>query len=208
MAKVLKFWNQLSTRERIFITTAVIIGLIFLFVNYIFDPIYASYQNFQSDLQTQKSILKRYQHLVSSEDKAREKLRKIKAIEQGIDQVLLQSSTSDLANAELQGIIKTLAQKADITFTRITPNKAVEADGFYEVSLKLPFDGTIQQLQTLLYEIDAAPQVFQIKSMSIRTQQHKKEENNLRIEMVVAAYIRSGEQSEGEESEQNQPEVN
>ncbi len=197
MAKFVKAWQQLSIREKRIIGIALLIALIFIFVNYIFDPIYATYQGKQNELKSQKVLLKKYEHLIANQDKAREKLRVIKAIKNGVDEVLLENKTSDLANAELQGIVKNLAQKANVKFTRITPNKAGEMEGFLEISLKLPFVGTIPQVQTFLYELETAPQLFYIKSMSVRTQ--RKDANKLRIEMIISAFIRAEAEVENDE---------
>jgi len=199
MAKLLKIWQQFSVREKRIIILAVIIGLVFIFANYIFDPIYAKYQNMHNELKSQKLLLKRYEHLISDEDIARDKLMTIRSFDQGIDKVLLKGATSELANAELQGIVKNLATKAEISFTRISPEKNIEHDGFLEIGLKLPFNGTIQDIEKFLYEIEAAPQLFYIKSMYIRTQRRKRW--NLRVEMVISAFIRSKTEVDSDEDD-------
>ncbi len=193
MAKLSRFWQQLSSRERVIISIGIVIGIIFLTVNYVFDPIYAAYQRMQDDLEAQQNLLKRYEHLVETSDKARDKLLKMKTIEQGISQILLDSETSDLANAELQGLVKTIAQKADISFSRITPNKSIEENGFIEVGLKVPFKGTIRQIELLLFELEQAPKFIQVKKLFVRNQRSNQTE--LDVDLELAAFIRGGAES-------------
>lgn len=199
MAVLFSFWKNLSVREKTLIGAALAIAVIFVGINYIFDPIYASFENKKEQLETRNQLLKRYEHISQSEERARTKLEKIGLIESSIQGGLLKESNPDLANAELQGIVKDLAKKADIKFTRITPTKPVTEDGYMLITLKLPFNGSIKQIAKFLYELETAPQFFDIPSMTIRTRRRDKE--LLRVEMEITAFIKAP-------SEESEPEAN
>ncbi|MCD4655525.1 type II secretion system protein M [bacterium] len=144
--------------------------------------------------------MKKYEHLAQTADRARDKLHKIGMIQSTINRGLLSETNPDLANAELQGLVKELAKKADIKFTRLTPSKPVEKNGFLLISLKLPFNGTIKQIAQFLHEIETAPQFFNISSLTIRTRRREKE--FLRVELEITAFIKAPEEeSESEKSD-------
>lgn len=189
MAGLVSYWKNLAPRERNLISIALLIGLMFVSVNYIFDPLYASYESKKSQLEAKEQLLKKYEYLAQTTDRARDKLVKIQMIESSISKGLLSESTPDLANAELQGIVKELAKKANIKFTRITPSKTVEEDGYLLISLKLPFNGSIKQVSQFLYELETAEEFFDITSLSIRTR--RREKTQLRVELEITAFIKA-----------------
>ena len=163
-------------------------------VNFVFDPLFKSYENKKGRLSSREELLNRYELLLGTADRAREKLEKIASIESSINEGLLKGVNPDLANADLQGIAREIAAKADISFTRISPNKSVEQDGFVLISLKLPFNGTIKQLVTFLHEVEASPYLLSIPSISIRSQ--RRDKDILRIEVEMTGYIRSPQENE------------
>ncbi|MBN1297602.1 type 4a pilus biogenesis protein PilO [bacterium] len=187
MAVLFSFWKNLSSREKVLIGAALLVAVLFVGINYVFDPLYDSFELKKKQLDSRNQLLKKYEHIAQSEDRARDKLQRIGKIELSIQEGLLKETNPDLANAELQGIVKELAKKADIKFTRITPSKPVEESGYLLISLKLPFNGSIKQITKFLYELETAPQFFDIPSMTIRTRRRDKEV--LRVEMEVTAFI-------------------
>jgi len=193
-----KYWQERSAREKKIIIIAVVIGLIYAGVTYGFDPMYSEYQSNKRDLKAQKELLDRYRQLQKNADKAREKLLEAQAMKQGINAILLKSTTADLANAELQGLLKDLAQKADLSFSRINPQKEEIKDIYVEISISLPsVSGTIMQLQQFLIELEKAPQFFKIKKLEIQQQRRHRREHNanmLNIEMEISAFIRATEE--------------
>ncbi|HPQ41875.1 MAG TPA: type II secretion system protein GspM [bacterium] len=189
MAVLFSFWKNLSTREKTLVGVALSIAVIFIGINYVFDPMYESFERKKEQLENRRQLLKRYEHISQSADRARDKLERIGSIEASIEGGLLKETNPDLANAELQGIVKDLAKKADIKFTRITPSKPVKEDGFMLITLKLPFNGSIKQISKFLYELETAPQFFEIPSVSIRTRRRDKE--FLRVEMEITAFIKA-----------------
>jgi len=198
MAGLVSYWKNISSRERTLIGIAFLIALIFVGVNYVFDPIYAKYESKKSQLETKEELLKKYEYLAQSSERAKDKLRKIHMIESSISQGLLSETNPDLANAELQGLVKDLAKRADIKFTRITPTKSEEEDGFLLISLKLPFNGTIKQVSKFLYELETAPQFFDISSLTLRTR--RRDKSLLRVEMEITAFIKAPEEESDTEN--------
>ncbi len=194
MAGMIRFWKNLSIREKTMIGLAIGIALVYLMVNFVFDPLFKSYENKKGRLSSREELLNRYELLLGTADRAREKLEKIASIESSINEGLLKGVNPDLANADLQGIAREIAAKADISFTRISPNKSVEQDGFVLISLKLPFNGTIKQLVTFLHEVEASPYLLSIPSISIRSQ--RRDKDILRIEVEMTGYIRSPQENE------------
>ncbi len=192
-----KYWEKRTSRERKIIAVALVIGAIYAGVTYGFDPMYSKYQANKRELQAQRELLERYRQLQRNADKAREKLLETQALKQGISEILLQSDTADLANAELQGLLKEIAQRADLTFSRINPQKEEIVNSFVEISISLPaVRATILQLQLFLIELEKSPQLFNIKKLEIQRQRRRRnrEENVLNIEMEISAYIRATEE--------------
>ncbi len=193
MARIVSFWNNLSTREKTMISLAIGIALVFIGFNYVLDPFLQSYDEKKNQLHSLEQLLARYEHILATADRTRENLERIAAIETSINDGLLRGASPDLANAELQGIAREIADKADIRFTRITPNRIVEENGFMLISLRLPFTGNIKQLVTFLHEIEKSPYLLSVPSMTIRTQ--RRGLDILRIEVELTGYIRSPEEN-------------
>ena len=198
MARLTNWWKGISPRERMLVGAALLVGIIFVGVNYVFDPVYATYEQKRDQLDAREQLLKKYEHLAQTADKARQKLKRISTLEQAINQGLLAETNPDLANAELQGVVKELAKKAEIKFTRITPSKPEVENGFMMITLKLPFNGTIKQISKFLYELETAPQFFDISSLTIRTR--RRDKRMLRVELEITAFIKAPEESANEEN--------
>ena len=105
MAGMIRFWKNLSIREKTMIGLAIGIALIYLMVNFVFDPLFKSYENKKGRLSSREELLNRYELLLGTADRAREKLEKIASIESSINEGLLKGGNPDLANADLQGKI-------------------------------------------------------------------------------------------------------
>jgi Tfp pilus assembly protein PilO len=188
MAGIIGIWKNLSVREKTMIGLAVGIAVVYLAVNFLLDPFFESYEEKKEQLVSRGELLNRYEHLIGTADRTRDKLERIATIESSINKGLLQGSNPDLANAELQGIAREIADKAEISFTRITPNKIIEENGFVLISLRLPFNGTIKQLVTFLHEVESSPYLLSVPSLSIRAQ--RRDMDVLRIEVEITGYIR------------------
>ncbi|MBN1879904.1 type 4a pilus biogenesis protein PilO [bacterium] len=171
---------------------ALAIAVIYVAIDFVIDPLAASYEKKKEMLESREQLLKKYEHLIETADRTRDKLQKITAIESAIRKGLLTGTNPDLANAELQGIVKDIAKKADIRFSRITPAKTVEEKGFTQISLKLPFSGSIRQIAKFLYEIESSPWMLNISSLSIRSRRQDK--GDLRVEMEITAFIRTSQE--------------
>lgn len=199
MAGVIRYWKNLSKREKMMIGIALAIAVIYVGYDFGVAPMITSYEEKTDMLASRRQLLRKYEHLIGTADRTREKLERITAIESAINKGLLTGSNPDLANAELQGIIKDIAKKADIRFSRITPAKTIDEKGFTYISLKLPFTGSIRQVSKFLYEIESSPWLLNISSLSIRSRRQDKEE--LRVEMDITAYIRTPGKSSIESDE-------
>ena len=134
MAGVIRYWKNLSKREKLMIGIALAIAIIYVGYDFGVAPMIASYEEKAAMLESRQQLLKKYEHLVETADRTRDKLERITTIESAIDKGLLTGANPDLANAELQGIIKDIAKKADIRFSRITPAKTVDEKGFTNIS--------------------------------------------------------------------------
>jgi Tfp pilus assembly protein PilO len=194
MARIIGFWKNLSARERTMISLAIGIAVVFITFNYVLDPVLQSYDDKKDRLDSLEQLLTRYEHILATADRTRENLERIAAIESSINQGLLKGSSPDLANAELQGIAREIADQADISFTRITPSRIVEEDGFMLISLRLPFTGNIKQLVTFLHEVEKSPYLLTVPSLTIRTQ--RRGLDILRIEVELTGYIRSPKEND------------
>ena len=199
MSGFTKWWKNRTPRERSIITVAVLVAVVYGFNDFVFDPFYTKFQVNKDELESQQDLLKRYERLINSAGKAKDKLGNKLAMENSIDSVLLNSSTSDLANAELQGVVKTLAKKADIAFTQITPKKTTELDGFSEIKLSMPFRGNILQIQNFLYELETADKLIHTDRLSIKRMRRKQQK--LRVDLEITAYIRNASETEGSNEE-------
>jgi type II secretory pathway component PulM len=189
MNRIGQWWRTRAPRERRIITVGVIVAVVYGFVSYVFDPLYSQYHANHIELESQKDLLKRYERLIQNKEKIVEQQSMINAMDKSVDEVLLGNTTTELASAELQGLIKNIAKKFDISFTKITPQKPVESNGFYEISLKTPFQGSIHQIQQLLYALDKTSKMIHITKLNIKG--IRRNPTDLRVELVVTAYINS-----------------
>ncbi|MBN1355559.1 type II secretion system protein M [bacterium] len=181
------WWRSRSVRERKILSIGLLIGAVYLLVSYVFDPLYFRYNSNKQELEAQKSMLRRYEHLIRNREKVSEQLARIDAMDVGISEILLSSPTTELASAEFQGLIKNLAQRCNISFTRISPQKPTDFNGYYGISLSTPFRGTIQQIQQFLFELESTQKLIHIDKLEVRS--IRRDNTNLRVELEVTAYI-------------------
>jgi Tfp pilus assembly protein PilO len=104
----------------------------------------------------------------------------------------------------MQGLVKNLAQSADIKFTRISPGKSVEKDGFTEITLKLPFSGNIKQIAEFLYALESDPVFFNIKQLSIQRRRGRRKKEPLKVDLTIAAYIRTPEEKDSKSGSEDE----
>jgi len=187
MNRIGQWWKTRAPRERRIITVGLIIAVVYGFISYVFDPLYSQFHANHIELESQEDLLVRYERLIQDREKVAQQQSMINAMHKSVDEVLLGNTTTELASAELQGLVKTIAKEYDISFTKITPQKPVESNGFYEITLKTPFQGSIHQVQQFLYALDKTNKLIQITKLQIK--EIRRNQTDLRVELVVTAYI-------------------
>ena len=191
MAGAIRYWKNLSSRERLIIGIAIAIAFVDVGYDFVVEPMIESYEKKTEMLASRQQLLKKYEHLIETAERTRDKLQRITAIESAIKKGLLTGTNPDLANAELQGLVKTLAQKADITFTTINSNKVIEKDGFLELGVSVVFTAQIQQIERFVFELETAAQFLYIQELTIKSQRRNR--NNLQVDMDITGFIRNAE---------------
>jgi type II secretory pathway component PulM len=201
-SRLAKWYRAKSRRERNLLTLLVLALLLFGLVKFGVEPTYAIYVGAQRDLETKTETLQHYSRLLASKERVVAEAGQVRGAAKKIEAMLIPGSTPEVAGAELQGIVKSVAQDVDLEITSISPKQPREMKSFTVIAVGFPLRCNISDLSKFLYGLEHATQLLMVSDLKIRVVGRKDDPSMLQVDMLVSGLLRSGQPKAAEDKKQ------
>lgn len=169
--------------------------LLILFYLAVVNPLISLHEVWSQELTNQSRLLSKYQNLVKSKTRAVEANKMMKAALSRTEGQFLAGANPAVASADLQEILKNLAkeQGVQMTSTKVLPPR--EAGLYLEVPVQVSLTANLNQLVTLLYQLEHHQKLLFIPDLDINAPHWAKGDKKdvaLQINMVISGVIKKG----------------
>jgi general secretion pathway protein M len=194
-----KVWNQaferLSPQHRRLVLIVGGVLLVLLFYLAVVSPIISLEDSWGQEILRSRLLLLKYQSLVASKDRVAKANAVMKGALVRIESQFLSGANPAVASADLQEILKNLmtAQGVKMNSAKVLPPR--EAGPFLEVPVQVQLTATINQLVSLLYNLEHNKKLLFIPELNInapRMPRGEKKDQSLLINMVISGVIKKG----------------
>lgn len=149
----------------------ILLGLavvVYLAISELALPAYDRIKSGAGTVATREGELRKYRGALDSQQHYTQLLSQVKSsLEEGEGR-LVRGDNPALASVELQTIVEDAAKKFSIPLGQRSMSPAKKkTDYFNEISMSLSFDGTPNQLTSLLAELRTAPKFVTVKSLQV-----------------------------------------
>jgi Tfp pilus assembly protein PilO len=191
----MKFELRAQDRRALF-GLAGALGL-YLLISEVALPVYDALQSGASSVSQKEDELRKYRRAFASRDHYTQLLAQAKKSVAEAEGRLVRGDNPSLASVELQTIVEEAAKKVNITLGQRNMTAAKKKDEFFnEITMTLSFEGTVNQLTSLLSEVRNAPKVLTVKTLQIAPVNPVQEaplkgelKKTVRVTLTVAALL-------------------
>jgi Tfp pilus assembly protein PilO len=182
--------------KRAGIALAIAIG-IYLVVAQLAVPAWDAMSEKAGAVSEKEDQLRRYRRALAAKDRYAQLLDQVKKSTTEGEARLIRGDNPSLASVELQTIIEDAAKKLNISLgpRSVTAAKRKD-DHFNEITMTLSFEGTPNQMASLLGEFRAAPKFVTVKSLQVTPVSTAQErpakgeiKKTVRVSMTVAGLL-------------------
>jgi hypothetical protein len=182
--------------KRAGIALAVAIG-IYLVISQLAIPAWDSMRETASAVSEKEDQLRRYRRALAAKDRYATLLEQVKKSTAEGEGRLIRGDNPSLASVELQTLIEDAAKKLNIPLgPRSVTTAKRKDDHFNEITMTFSFEGTPNQMTSLLGEFRTAPKFVTIKSVQVTPVSPIQEapakgevKKNVRVNMTVAGLL-------------------
>ena len=196
-----QFWQRLSRREQgLVVVTLIIIGVM-LGRYLVLDPFLERRDWVKSQLEVQPQLLEKNLRYIGQKEEL------AKALEAGQNAIkareprLLTGDTPSVHASDLQDTVQSLASKegTQVITTRVLNPET--AGAFYRIAIQMEIGGEIEQIATLIRDIENSPKLLVVDEINVRSlfrpigfpQPRRAPQatmQNLRVSLTVAGFAR------------------
>jgi type II secretory pathway component PulM len=197
---ILKNWIETirgwPPRQRLLALILAVILLLTVIFFGIIEPLLDLEDQWAKELQRKHQLLTQYKTLMESREKIVSLHQSVKSALAQAEGQFLTGANPAVAASDLQEILKNLtkAQGVQVVSTKILSLK--EHGPYQEVPVLMQLVGNIEQILTLLYNLEFNQKVLLVTELEINAPQRevkKQESPQLRANLVVAGLIKKGQ---------------
>jgi hypothetical protein len=169
--------------------------LVLLFYLAVVSPIISLEESWGQEIVRSQLLLMKYQGLVASKDRVAKANVAMKGALARIESQFLSGANPAVASADLQEILKNLTAAQGVKMNSAKVLQPREAGPFLEVPVQVQLTATINQLVSLLYNLEHNKKLLFIPELNInapRVAQGDKKDQSLLINMVISGVIKKG----------------
>jgi type II secretory pathway component PulM len=169
--------------------------LLILFYLAVVSPLLSLTEAWNQELVNQNLRLSKYQGLLKNKDRVIEANQVMKATLARTEGQFLSGANPAVASADLQEILKNLTKEQGVQMISAKVLPVREAGPYLEVPVQVQLSATINQLLTLLYNLEHHKKLLFIPELDInapRWNRGGQEEIPLQINMVISGVIKKG----------------
>lgn len=164
-----------------------IIGFSILFFFLIYLPNSLN-QNISDQLNLENQKLERDLKLISKREERIKQLEQIEKLKQGYYDMLLETAKPPVVAAQLQGILKNMAEEEGVKITREKQLDAIEHGNFLEIPVKLSIECTITRLTNFMYKIEDYWKYLDISNLNIKVR-NTRNPQSVSADIIISGFI-------------------
>jgi len=178
-----------NIQNNLAILLALIVGLSFVYFNYMLAPLNARYKDNLSKLQTVESKLAETKHKAMELPKLQLGMKNLENEVADLEQLLPREK-------EIPGLLRTVtktAQKYQLKISNITPGNITAQTNYNEIPFQMTIQGTYHSLAYFLNEIGQESRILSVKNINFTGSTPTKENNNtITVTCTLIAYTFKG----------------
>lgn len=190
--------TQLDNKQQRWLALGLLAAVALLIIMVLIVPLVSAGFEYNETKQDLAFRLKRFKGVIASKDKVFANAEKIKQQFAG-QQYFSDRETVALASADLQKLIKTTISAAggQLTSTQVLPSKTTE-DDITRITVKVRMNGSIEDLRSVLYEIEMSKPLMIIEELDVRPVRGRRNRktrkiepsNKMNVNFQVASFMR------------------
>ncbi len=157
MRNVRTFVENINRREKVLLFASILLAVVLAVYFTLLAPFFTAGQSSEEQIKSKEMLLAKYKKLLSKENDIKARLRLVQKEYDSISKKFYTASTEEIANAEIQSDVKSIALRNGLSVSRSTfqrkelLNNDPRLVGMF-VSIEIKDINSVSKLQKLLYD--------------------------------------------------------
>ncbi len=158
MRNVRTFVENINRREKVLLLASILLAIVLAVYFILLAPFFTAGQSSKEQIKSKEMLLAKYKKLLSKENDIKAHLRLVQKEYDSISKKLYTASTEEIANAEMQSDVKSIALRNGLSVSRSTfqrkelLNNDPRLVGMF-VSIEIKDINSVSKLQKFLYDV-------------------------------------------------------
>lgn len=181
---------KLSAREKALVLMTALVGIGYLGVVYVLDPLFVSQQAVRERIEEQRVELESLRALVAVRGRYQQRVENLRVRVAEGEAVLLNENKVPVAAAEVQERIHQFGRETGVSIVRETVLRPKQQELFIEIPVELSVKGTLREIQEFLYKIETNEKLLTVPQFVIRSSVSST--GPLSVDLQIAGHMSSG----------------
>lgn len=175
MRNVRTLVENINRREKVLLLASILLAVVLAVYFILLAPFFTAGQSSEEQIKSKEMLLAKYKNLLSKENDIKARLRLVQKEYDSISKRLYTASTEEIANAEIQSDVKSIALRNGLSVSRSTfqrkelLNNDPRLVGMF-VSIEIKDINSVSKLQKFLYDVRSnADRVLFLDDLQIKT---------------------------------------
>lgn len=158
MRNVRTFVENINRREKVLLLASILLAVVLAVYFILLAPFFTAGQSSEEQIKSKEMLLVKYKNLLSKENDIKARLRLAQEEYDSISKKFYTASTEEIANAEIQSDVKSIALRNGLSVSRSTfqrkelLNNDPRLVGMF-VSIEIKDINSVSKLQKFLYDV-------------------------------------------------------
>ncbi len=177
-----------TLREKIILTLAGSMVLVYVFVEYIGRPLYMEQKRQEQKIESKILFITKYHEILNQTVYYRKKEQTNQALAVQLSRLFLSPSQPALAAARLQKSLEDKARKTRVNLVQVKTEKTKYMEGLLTVPVRITVKSSLEKLSRFIRMIESDEKFLVVEELAIR-RINKKEPEQLESRLLVNGFI-------------------
>ena len=181
-----------TLREKIILTLAGSLVLIYVFVEYVGQPLYLKQKRQEQEIENKILFVTKYQEILNQAVFYQKKEQTNRAIAVQLSRLFLSPPQPALAAADLQKSLEDKARKTRVNLVQVKTEKTKYTEGLLTVPVRITVKSSLEKLSRFIRLIESDDTFLVIEELAIR-RINKRDPEQLESRLLVNGFIQKRE---------------
>ena len=193
------FFSKTSFSQKKFLWVLIGIAVALIAYNFLVIPLVEAKKKVDQEIALNQRLLARYTEVLQNRKAAEEALEKTSKLKEEIQKRLLPGETPQLGAANLQDIVKRLAEKNNLNLRSFRNLEPKEMGAFRRVSVQIEFNpmSSMQNLTDLFYQLEHQDKELMITEMDLLVF-NPRMPNTIQGSLIISGWMKGNKGKEKE----------